>query len=282
MPNIVRLHFGENQFSGSLPVVSSWPAKLDNFFANNNELSGTLPSNLQAWSHSSKWFSVASNQLSGSLPAEFLTAGGFAFFRVDNNRLSGTLPTTIGLLSNLTRLNISHNFFEGNATLPALSVANECFISNNQFQACAAPFGGDCCIGFSNLLPFSDMATTTTAASLFDSGTAELATSNIVPATARVPAPPSVITLPPNIARDDGDVALIAGIVVGVLLLLVVVGVVGLIVYRNQRSRASVSSQTQSATAYGVIPALSHTYSDIDDVRRPRGDYDAADSRLHA
>jgi hypothetical protein len=149
MPSIVRLHFGENRFTGSLPAVGVYPQYLNNFFANSNALSGVLPTRLSLWSSPGKWFTVGSNRLTGSLPSDIFSTSkdSFAYFHVDNNFLSGTVPSDLAKQTNLQGLNLSHNSFSGALILPMLTSSAHCFVGYNSFLSCAQAIGF-CCVGF--------------------------------------------------------------------------------------------------------------------------------------
>jgi hypothetical protein len=295
MPSIVRLHFGENEFSGTLPVVSAFPSRLDTVFFNNNDLSGTLPAVLSTWSNPRKLFSVASNQLSGTLPAGIFSTdvSPFVFFRVDDNQLSGTVPTELAQQSSLTRLNLSHNAFSGSLTLPPLPSPSQCVVVNNMFSSCSQPGAASCCDGF-DVAPTQGL-TLTKPTTL---GSRTISTPDSVPTAVAAPdtttnTKADIVTMDfvsSSVATDastSNDVALIAGIVGGILALCMVVTAVVLIALAWSRSRRTQRRNSQpqlqqpvSDTAsarpsrelqqYGDIPSMSnYNVGNVDNVSAP-------------
>jgi len=285
MPEIVRLHLGENQFSGSLPVVGAFPPQLNNFFVNNNRLSGTLPTEFSSWSTPGKWFSIASNQLSGTLHAGIFTASQFVFFRVDDNQLSGTIPTELLLQSGLSRLNLSRNAFSDMLALPALADPNQCFVSQNKFTSCTQRGGQTCCAGINATIS----PTTTTVSSQIVLST-PLSTDLISMHTTSSPTDSTDIMLSTLSSTSTtaelsttthDDAALIGGAVGGTLALLLLIAlVVGLLVRRSHGLRTTDTPNRHATANYGVLPAVERRYADVDDVRGPRSEYEATDAPL--
>jgi hypothetical protein len=289
MPSIVRLHFGENEFSGTLPVVSAFPSRLDTVFFNNNDLSGTLPAVLSTWSNPRKLFSVASNQLSGTLPAGLFSnnASQFVFFRVDDNQLSGNVPFELVRQSSLTRLNLTHNAFGGALTLPALPTASQCAVAFNMFVTCSQAGAMSCCDRFdatpaSTIIPITTTTltspvsgtVTTSSPTIAVSMTNQSSTFAALSSASAVSSP-----LPPTPAT-----VLIGGIVGGILALMLFLALVGIVIfYRLRRTRTTTVTPSSHATSeYGVLPAQDRTYGDVEDVRAPRNEYEATDTPLRA
>jgi hypothetical protein len=281
---IVRLYFGENQFSGSLPAVSAFAPNLDVFYANNNNLSGNLPSTLSAWTKSGKWFSVAANRLSGTLPdGLFASPNSFDFFRVDDNQLHGSIPSEISSQSALQRLNLSHNSFSGELTLPAV---DECFVDNNLFSGCSQPSGGDCCNGtaLSSQPPAPTIHTTTIAIGSEATATTASVVSGIDESTTVWQLNTSASTAPsaPMPVSDRGDSAImIGGIVGGVVALLIIVALVIALWFRHLR-RARRAEAGPARGHYGIVPARpNQMYSDVESVRAPPpNEYEASHTPL--
>lgn len=259
MPNLVRLHFGQNQFSGSLPFATPLPPSFNSFFANHNNLSGTLaPWPWVSWNNSGKWFSVAANQLSGTLPPSIFTAGSFEFVRVDDNQFSGTVPS-IAKQTSLVRLNLSFNDFTGTLTLPLI---NECFIAGNKFSICSQPSGGRCC---NAIRTTTTTTTTTTQASLStaDPTTTELPTASSTLLSEMTDIVSAFSAQVPPFASAPASFALIGGITVALVAVLLILGLV--IVFLVRRRRISSIAQP------GAAPTNGNIYGDVDDVRRAAG-----------
>jgi hypothetical protein len=291
MPSIVRLHFGANKFSGSLPPIDAFPPRLDNLFLNDNELSGALPSALSTWSGTGKWFSVASNGFSGSLPSGIFSTGSFAFFRVDDNQLDGTIPSAVAQQGGLQRLNLSHNIFSGDLTLPKLTMTNQCFLAGNTFAVCREPSGGDCCAGYNATIspdtPITHSASTPSAQSPTTNSATLAGTTRLTPVaeTLSTSTTATNVTLtpvapvgPPSV----GDSVLIGGIVGGLVALLFIIALACVLLYRQRHPLRRDVPPPQSHEQYGAIPAACAAYSDVNDVRALRNEYEAADTPLRA
>jgi len=78
----------------------------------NNQLNGTIPSELGSISHLTR-LDLNSNQLSGNIPAELGDLSNLTILDLRNNQLSGNIPAELGNVVNLTTLNMHGNQLSG-------------------------------------------------------------------------------------------------------------------------------------------------------------------------
>lgn len=249
LQRIFHLHLDGNRFSGDFPrpPVVNTSQELDNFFAGDNEFTGTIGTE---WARLTKlkslYFRGSSNRLTGTIPDLFATHK-FAYFDFDDNELSGTIPSSLSRQSTLVRLNISHNMLSGSFVAP--SVRDFCVTTGNRFDSCSerpGAIGALCCVNAQSTSMTTSTTTGATQTPLLGSMASIAATafssllstgSDVTPTsrgqrTADVPAPMREI--------DTALIGAILGTVGGLLLLTAIVALVACSL-RKSKTKVDVS-----------------------------------------
>ncbi len=94
----------------------------------NNQLSGTLPSELGDLVHLTEMF-LEENQLTGSIPPELGNLTNLSDLGLYLNQLSGTIPPELGNLTNLNSLDLNSNDLNGAIPVELGDLANLTFLS---------------------------------------------------------------------------------------------------------------------------------------------------------
>ncbi|XP_048440126.1 probable LRR receptor-like serine/threonine-protein kinase At3g47570 [Pyrus x bretschneideri] len=100
MTNLSFIDFGENSFSGMLPPSIFNLSSLIDLIMGENEIQGSLPSNLGMVFPSLQTFSISNNQFSGSIPVSLSNASNLFRLGIGGNHLHGKVPP----LTNLHKL----------------------------------------------------------------------------------------------------------------------------------------------------------------------------------
>ncbi|XP_057526159.1 receptor-like protein EIX2 [Amaranthus tricolor] len=109
--SLTNLAFGNNNFTGSLPDITSF-SSLKKLSLQRNNLDGSLPLNF-ANPSSLRILNLQHNQLTGSIP-DLSSFGSLKKMHLKNNQLNGSVHISLGQLSNLHTLDISSNSLKGN------------------------------------------------------------------------------------------------------------------------------------------------------------------------
>ncbi len=126
---VTGLLLGGNQLTGSLPPNLNGLINLQIFYANSNQLTGSIPS-LSGLSNLQR-FEINSNQLTGSIPSLTGLSNLLTFF-VNSNQLTGSIPPMSGL-GNLQIFYVSYNQLTGSIpSLSGLSNFQYFAVNNNQ------------------------------------------------------------------------------------------------------------------------------------------------------
>ncbi|XP_059654740.1 probable LRR receptor-like serine/threonine-protein kinase At3g47570 isoform X2 [Cornus florida] len=129
------LDIRNNSFYGNVPEEIGHLRRLEsiNFFS--NDFTGNVPKEIGKLA-SLKFLNMRWNQLSGSIPAPIFNISSLETISFTSNSLSGNLPADMCyLLPKLSRLNLSHNQFEGQipSTLDECSKLQTLSLSYNKF-----------------------------------------------------------------------------------------------------------------------------------------------------
>ncbi|KAK2639639.1 hypothetical protein Ddye_027434 [Dipteronia dyeriana] len=133
---IKSLDLSSNNFSGSLPLVSS---NLLEFSLFNNSLSGSIHQFLCHGMKNLQILNLGRNSLSGEVPDCWMRFSKYlSVINLGNNKFSGSLPNSLGTVTSLKSLNLRINNFSGTIpvslqnceTLVALDVGKNEFVGN--------------------------------------------------------------------------------------------------------------------------------------------------------
>ncbi|MBO1351939.1 MAG: leucine-rich repeat domain-containing protein [Hormoscilla sp. GUM202] len=113
---VTEINLDNNNLSGTLPSELGSLSNLQTLDLEDNNLSGTLPSELGSLTNLLE-LDLEDNNLSGTLPSELGSLSKLEILALARNSLSGTLPSELGSLSNLQTLDLARNSLSG--TLPA-------------------------------------------------------------------------------------------------------------------------------------------------------------------
>jgi hypothetical protein len=106
------LNLNNNNLSGTWPTELFGLTELTGLALNGNEIEGTLPSELGQLT-TLQYFDMEANQLGGTLPSELYTLTSLVALGLGHNQFDGTLASEIGVLSDLSILFLESNNFSG-------------------------------------------------------------------------------------------------------------------------------------------------------------------------
>jgi hypothetical protein len=113
--NVRFLSLSNNNLNGSIPSQLSNLSHLEELFLSNNQLRGNIPYKLG--NMGLVVLDLSYNQLNGSIPSQLCNNDWFGEIWLNNNQLSGSIPSQIGNLWDLVTLDLSHNQLSG--TIPS-------------------------------------------------------------------------------------------------------------------------------------------------------------------
>lgn len=132
---VTFIDLNNNQLSGTLPSELGNLSELTALYLYNNQLTGSVPTtlgNLTKLNH----LALSSNQLEGDIPSELGNLSDLQFLYLNNNQLTGSLPSSLGNLNELLFLSAASNQLSG--TIPSelsnLSKLNTLQLSDNQLS----------------------------------------------------------------------------------------------------------------------------------------------------
>ncbi|KAL6841665.1 hypothetical protein ACP4OV_028494 [Aristida adscensionis] len=126
--NISRIEMGDNMFSGFFPKSGTG---LLVFKAENNQLTGELPSDMSKFSKLLT-FSAPGNRINGSIPASIKLLQKLNSLDLSSNRISGVIPPgSFGELTTLTALDLSNNELTGSIPSDIRDGVNSLNLSSN-------------------------------------------------------------------------------------------------------------------------------------------------------
>ncbi|MFI0428880.1 leucine-rich repeat domain-containing protein [Mariniflexile sp. HMF6888] len=121
--------------------VTVTDGKVTGLNLNNNNLSGTIPSQLGDLSNL-QILNLAYNALTGSIPSEFGSLSLLNRCELQYNQLTGAIPSSIGNLINLDYLVLSHNQITSiPSSIQYLTNLTVLYVSNNQLSAIPSELG---------------------------------------------------------------------------------------------------------------------------------------------
>lgn len=147
--NLTRLYWldlADNQLTGSIPVSNGSNPGLDmllhtkHFHFGQNQLSGTIPSQLFSSEMHLIHVLFENNQLTGSIPSTLGLVQSLEVVRFDRNSLSGAVPGNLNNLTSVQELLLSNNRLTGPLpNLAGMNALNYLDLSNNSFDAADVP-----------------------------------------------------------------------------------------------------------------------------------------------
>ena len=134
---VTSLFLWNNDLSGSIPTNLDSLSGLEYLDLRANELSGSIPSNLGNLTNLKQMY-LFSNQLTGNIPASLGNLTNLTSLYLNRNRLTGEIPPELGNLTNLQYLDISENQLRGalpQALTKLTELRNFYFFENPQLCA---------------------------------------------------------------------------------------------------------------------------------------------------
>ncbi|KAL7245882.1 hypothetical protein ACSBR2_001087 [Camellia fascicularis] len=140
-PSLLRMDFGNNSLSGTVPPHFSNLSKLIFLDLSLNHLSGTIPFEMCLLSNLN-FFDMSLNQISGSIPQQIGMLSSLNDLSLHSNYLTGSIPASIGNLSSLsTRLYLNSNKLSGHipSNIGNLRKLQVLFLFQNQLTGTIPP-----------------------------------------------------------------------------------------------------------------------------------------------
>ena len=108
LSSLTNLYLSNNQLSGTIPSELSDLLSLGLLSLSNNQLSGEIPSSLARLSSLTQ-LSLNNNQLRGEIPSSLGNLSSLKLLSLDDNQLSGSIPPSLANLSSLEQLTLNNN-----------------------------------------------------------------------------------------------------------------------------------------------------------------------------
>ncbi|CAN4116238.1 unnamed protein product [Withania somnifera] len=112
LPNLRKLNFLGNKFTGALPESICKLSKLEEMYLQENVFSGALPSCIGSVKNLRR-LDIHSNKLSGVIPESITRLTNLESLCLQENFLTGNIPENIGNLQELKELDLSNNSLTG-------------------------------------------------------------------------------------------------------------------------------------------------------------------------
>ena len=109
---VTNLDLNDNQLSGTIPTQLGNLANLEKLLLTRNQLTGTIPAELASLT-GLDILALGGNQLSGEIPPELGSLSNLVELSLWENELTGTIPSELGSLSNLELLSLLSNQLSG-------------------------------------------------------------------------------------------------------------------------------------------------------------------------
>ena len=109
---VTNLDLNDNQLSGTIPTQLGNLANLEKLLLTRNQLTGTIPAELASLTRLDI-LALGGNQLTGTIPTWLGNLANLEELYLWENELTGTIPSELGSLSNLELLSLSSNQLTG-------------------------------------------------------------------------------------------------------------------------------------------------------------------------
>ncbi|XP_016461867.2 uncharacterized protein LOC107785146 [Nicotiana tabacum] len=135
LPNLRKLNFLSNNFSGSLPQSICKLSKLEELYLQENSFSGFLPSCIGGLKNLRR-LDIHSNKLSGAIPESITSLTNLESLCFQDNFLNGNIPENIGNLQVLKELDLSNNSLTGiiPRSVAKLYSISSLYLNDNQLE----------------------------------------------------------------------------------------------------------------------------------------------------
>ncbi|WMV21069.1 hypothetical protein MTR67_014454 [Solanum verrucosum] len=115
--SLQMLHFGDNQFVGTLPHSTvNLSSQLQRLLFFGNRIGGSIPREISNLVNLNL-LDMSNNNLTGSIPDSIGRLANLGILDLRNNLLTGVIPSSIGNLTELVYLYLGFNRLEGNIPL---------------------------------------------------------------------------------------------------------------------------------------------------------------------
>ncbi|WP_372682051.1 LamG-like jellyroll fold domain-containing protein, partial [Desulfosarcina sp.] len=121
--HVLQISFNNNNLSGTLPSELENLTELTDFFLPYNQLTGPIPTTLGNLLNL-RSLSLQANQLTGSIPTELGNLTNLTRLHLYRNQLSGSIPSELGNLSSLVELVLWENGLTGSIPTSLAGLTN--------------------------------------------------------------------------------------------------------------------------------------------------------------
>ncbi|KAK3031837.1 hypothetical protein RJ639_035974 [Escallonia herrerae] len=142
---VLNIRLSGMELKGEFPVGVSNCTSLTGLDLSNNNIYGTIPSNISKLVGFVTTLDLSSNNLSGEIPVNLSNCSYLNVLKLDSNQLTGQIPAELGLLGRIKTFSVANNRLTGqvpqfgNASIPAENYANNAGLCGAPLPLCRGP-----------------------------------------------------------------------------------------------------------------------------------------------
>lgn len=110
---LIRLELRQMNLSGEIPNELQFCGSLTTLDLSNNNLNGTIPSQICTWLPNLVSLDLSNNHLAGPIPDDLGSCLYLNIIVLDNNKLTGTIPYQLSTLGRLKKFSVANNELSG-------------------------------------------------------------------------------------------------------------------------------------------------------------------------
>lgn len=140
---VLNIRLSDMGLKGQLPRAIQNCTSLTGLDLSNNELSGTIPSDISTLLQFITSLDLSSNSFVGEIPRSLANCSYLNVLKLDSNRLTGSIPLELGQLGRLKTFNVANNLLRGQIPKFANTTVTRDDYANNP-GLCGEPFFDPC------------------------------------------------------------------------------------------------------------------------------------------
>ncbi|KDP45204.1 hypothetical protein JCGZ_15069 [Jatropha curcas] len=110
---VLNLRLSDMELKGQFPLGLRNCTSITGVDLSNNDLVGTIPTNISNITPFLTSLDLSSNSFSGTIPADLVNCSYLNVLKLDRNRFTGQIPAELSLLKRLKTFNVANNLLTG-------------------------------------------------------------------------------------------------------------------------------------------------------------------------